>query len=322
MRGTTTTATGPVASTRTRCPNRARETSNRHRRWTRNSGPHNHQLVRTRPRRQPRSPSRSRRSHLPAHQPARGRRRDNRPHRNRGMGRLRRYQRRIRQHLDGRQQRCRCSQRTLRMARGQATLHRRPRGSRSHGSPNLQPRNRAVPLDRLGVRRKREHVRLPTDPINRFDLAGTDGWGWLTVAVAVLTVASFIPGLDVVAAPLAAIGAGVLALHDGWHCVHNEGCGDFALDVVGFGVGKLAGEGFKLYQAGRGARDFEAAGNLFPKGVRGASSANRRLRSALARASRALAHRRAHIFHVAMNSYNSGLAGFSAYQSWRHRDLW
>lgn len=40
MRGATTTVAGPVATARTRCPNRARTGTYRHRRWTRNVGPH------------------------------------------------------------------------------------------------------------------------------------------------------------------------------------------------------------------------------------------------------------------------------------------
>lgn len=47
MRGATTTVAGPVATARTRCPNRARTGTYRHRRWTRNVGPHI-RLVRSR----------------------------------------------------------------------------------------------------------------------------------------------------------------------------------------------------------------------------------------------------------------------------------
>ena len=160
----------------------------------------------------------------------------------------------------------------------------------------------------------------PVDPVNGYDLDGRDGWGWLSTAVAILAVASFIPGVDAVAAPLALLGGGLLAAHDAVGCAGSRswnGCQDAALDAIGMGVGRMAGRAFKAYGSYRVTQDAEALLGAAPKGVPGRGAFYKRIRKELSKINRYRAAHRAAWRTATVNAINAGFAVAGALQAWR-----
>lgn len=164
----------------------------------------------------------------------------------------------------------------------------------------------------------------PDDPMNRYDLNGRwSFWGAVTAVTFVATVASFVPGLDVIAAPIAVAGSALLTAHDLYSCARHRswggGCTDLAIDVVGFGVGKVAGKAFKAYQKSRALRSTRAIGKRYPKGIRRMGGRHRSARRAAASsARRGAAHRVRIATRIARTrTYSVGVAAVSEGRSLR-----
>ncbi len=119
-------------------------------------------------------------------------------------------------------------------------------------------------------------------------------WGVLAVVNVVATVASFVPALNVIAAPIATVTGVVLAVKAGADCatqLTREGCTDAAIEIVSRGTAGVALRAAK--NAAKAAHDAARmnALNKFPKGVRGRGRANRGARKAYVRAAQTRAVR-------------------------------